>query len=294
MKDLFLALRPSQWTKNAVVLAAFFFAFGDQSQNPDVANGLLTVILAAFLFCLVSSGIYVLNDIVDIEADRCHPVKRRRPIAAGRIPVSRAWALAASLTAVGLIGARLLSPPFATVAAAYVFMQLLYSFWLKQVALVDIFVIAGGFVLRAIAGAMALDVPISPWLLLCAFLLALFLALCKRRHEKIQVTDAPTESRESLEKYNRELLDHLITIAASATVVSYAVYTMSAQTIEKFGTAKLGFTIPFVIFGIFRYLDLAYRRERVDRPEKILLTDLPILIDLILYAACVVAIFITQ
>jgi len=293
LHPVILALRPSQWTKNLVVLAAFFFAFGDRTREvPLMLVNLASVIPAAILFCLVSGGIYLLNDIRDIEADRHHPVKRRRPIASGAVSVPLAARVAAACLGGGLGGAVLLSRPFAAVLLAYVLMQVVYSFGLKQVALVDIMVIASGFVLRAIAGAVVLpDVTISPWLLLCTFLLALFLALCKRRHEKRLVTDGGNRHRPTLEKYDKRLLDLLIAITASSTLVSYSIYTLWPRTVEKFGTSTLGFTIPFVVFGIFRYLDLAYRHERGDRPERILLTDLPLLLDLALYGCAVLVIF---
>jgi len=289
-RDIASALRVSQWTKNAVVLAAFFFAFGDRSQPVDIYDGLI-VAAAAGLFCLVSSGVYLFNDIRDLRADRDHPFKKSRPIAAGHIPVAAAGTASAALLVGGLLAAWLLSPPLAAVMLAYVTIQLVYCLGLKQLALVDILVIACGFVLRAIAGAVVLDVDISPWLLLCAFLLALFLALCKRRHEKLLLDDAAGKHRPSLVKYDERLLDQLIAVVSSATVVSYAIYTLSPGTVDKFGSAALGFTIPLVLFGIFRYLDLVYRHEKGGRPERILLTDIPILITLLLYGVAICVIF---
>ena len=293
LRDLILALRPSQWTKNIVVLAAFLFAYWDRLRaQPLTLFDLLVATAGMLLFCIVSSGIYVLNDIRDIDADRRHPLKRLRPVAAARIPVRQAWTISISLLCAGLVASYVLSRPFGLVVSCYVLIQLVYSYWLKQVALIDILVIAAGFVLRAVAGAVVLnEVTISPWLLLCAFLLAIFLALCKRRHEKILLDDTVNQHRPSLEKYDKRLLDQLIGISASATIVSYAVYTLWPQTVKKFGTAGLGITIPFVIFGIFRYLDLVYRHEKGDRPEKILLTDLPLLVDLALYGMTVLAVF---
>jgi 4-hydroxybenzoate polyprenyltransferase len=190
----------------------------------------------------------------------------------------------------GLFACFRLSPALGLVCSTYVVLQLLYSFGLKRAALIDLFVIATGFVLRALAGAVVINVTISPWLLLCTLLLALFLALCKRRHEKVVLNDLQDETRPSLEKYDERLLDQLIGIVSSATIVSYALYTLWPDTVEKFGTARLGFTIPFVIFGLFRYLDLVYRHEKGDRPEKILLTDLPLIIDLLLYGTAALAI----
>lgn len=289
-RDLLLALRPAQWTKNAVVLAAFFFAFWDRRQPVPLTDS-LKVLLAAAIFSVVSSAVYVFNDVRDRESDRWHPLKNRRPIAAGRISLGTAAAMIIALLVAGFAGAWLLSPPFATVVAAYVAMQLLYSLGLKRVALVDVLVIAAGFVLRAIAGAVVLDVAISSWLLLCAFLLALFLSLCKRRHEKRLPENVAGQHRPSLDMYDEKVLDQLIAIVSSATIVAYAIYTLSPATVEKFGSARLGFSIPFVVFGIFRYVDLVYRHDSGDRPEKILLTDMPILVNLILYALSIVVIF---
>jgi 4-hydroxybenzoate polyprenyltransferase len=288
--DYLRELRPNQWSKNGVVLAAVFFAFWDRSctQPFDLTAG-LRVLLAAFIFCIVSSGIYILNDIKDIDSDKTHPVKRFRPIAAGLIPITTAWLMATLLIGTGLVSSFLLTKHFAEVIITYVLIQFIYSYGLKQVALLDVIVLASGFVLRAIAGAVALPgVTISPWLLLCTFLLALFLGLCKRRHEKSSFNNS---FRQSLEKYDQHLLEQLISITAAAVIVSYSIYTLWPGTVEKFGTHSLGFTIPFVIFGIFRYLDLVYRHEKGDRPEMILLTDIPLITDIVLYVLSLVAIF---
>ncbi|MBN2301679.1 MAG: decaprenyl-phosphate phosphoribosyltransferase [Lentisphaerae bacterium] len=290
VKNILLSMRPSQWTKNAVVLAAFFFAFWDPAQSVSLKSDLPTAIIAVFLFCVISSGIYLLNDILDVKADRAHPIKCRRPIASEQITIQTAWLMCFVLIVTGLLGAYLASFRFAVVALAYVAIQIIYSAFLKNIALLDIFVIAAGFVLRAIAGAVVLNVDISAWLLLCAFLLALFLALCKRRHEKADVA-GNHEQRPSLEKYDEKLLDQLIAVVSAATVVSYSIYTLAPGTQEKFGTAGLGFTIPFVMFGIFRYLDIVYRHKRGDRPEIILLTDIPTIVNILLYAIAVVAVF---
>lgn len=284
-------MRPAQWTKNAIVLAAFFFAFWDPAQTFELIPGLLKVVPAVLIFCLTSSGIYVLNDILDIKADQAHPIKRHRPIAAGQVSVVHAWWLCVILIVIGIAGAYFLSVSFALIILSYVVLQLIYSSWLKRIALVDIFVIAAGFVLRAIAGAVVLSVDISSWLLLCTFLLALFLALCKRRQEKYAVSDSSSEQRPTLDGYDAKLLDQLIAIVSAATIVSYSIYTLAPDTQEKFGTSALGFTIPFVLFGIFRYLDLVYRHKKGDRPERILLTDIPTLVNIALYVAAVVLIF---
>ena len=287
LHDVFLALRPKQWTKNAVVFAAFIFALGDrqQSLNP---SAFWTVLFAAIAFCMVSSGVYLFNDARDIEADRVHPKKKNRPVAAGRISISTALGLAASLISTGIIVSWTLSVSLLYVVAGYVVLQVAYTLVLKKVALIDLFVIAAGFVLRALAGAVVLEgVRISPWLLLCTLLLALFLALCKRRHEKVVLSDLGTDIRENLARYDQQLLDQLIAIVSAATIVSYSLYTLWPDTVEKFQTTHLAFTIPFVIFGIFRYLDLVYRHEKGDQPEQILLTDIPLLVDLVLYGLTV-------
>jgi len=293
LRALLLALRPNQWTKNAVVPAALLFGYWDPGQNLDLRAGILRALAATGLFCLASGGVYLINDLADRDADRHHPLKRYRPIASGRLPVPLAWTTALCLLPLSLIGAWILTPRYALVLAAYIGLQSIYSLGLKRVALLDIFVISAGFVLRAVGGALALEIEISAWLLLCAFLLALFLALCKRRHEKINLADLEGKQRPSLDHYDARLLDQLIAIISAATVVCYAIYTLSPDTVAKFGTTRLGLTIPFVLFGIFRYLDLVYRHDKGDRPEKILLTDIPILVNIALYGIAVVVVFLT-
>ena len=289
LMDILRAMRVNQWTKNLVVLAAFVFAFGDKTAS--ISPYTLTRVAAAFvLFCLASSGIYLINDIRDLAADRLHPTKRFRPIAAGRVTVPTARGLAALLIALALTGSLWVSPLFAVVVPAYVLMQFVYTFWLKRIALVDVFIIALGFVLRALGGGVAIQVHISPWLLVCAFLLALFLALCKRRHEKLMV-ESSDDTRACLEEYDTKLLDQLIAIVSASTIVSYAIYTLTPDTVKKFGTSLLSTTIPFVMFGIFRYLDLVYRKEGGGRPEQTLLTDRVLIVDLALYGLTIMAIF---
>ena len=287
---LLRALRPDQWTKNGVVLAAFFFALGDHYQSVAV-SALLRALAATAVFCAASSAIYLVNDVRDAAADRLHPTKRFRPVAAGLVSAPLALAMSAALAVCAATGALRLSGRFAAVIAAYMLMQVAYTFVLKRVALVDVFIIAFGFVLRAAAGGLALNVLISPWLLLCAFLLALFLALCKRRHEKLSLEDHADAHRASLGGYDARLLDQLIGIVSAAVIVCYAIYTLWPETVHKFGTSMLSLTVPFVMFGVFRYLDLVYRHERGGRPERILLSDLPLIIDLALYGATVLAVF---
>jgi 4-hydroxybenzoate polyprenyltransferase len=283
------SMRPAQWTKNAVVFAAYIFALSDRQQQLDpLSIGLVAA--AALCFCLLSSAIYLMNDVRDQEQDRLHPVKRLRPVAAGQLSTPFALTLSVLLASGALIGSLTIATQLTAVLGLYLIIQIAYTLGLKKIALVDIFVIAGGFVLRALAGAVAINVDISPWLLLCTLLLALFLALCKRRHEKVVLSHLADNTRSSLQSYDAQLLDQLIAIVSSATVVCYALYTLWPDTVEKFGTHKLGFTIPFVLFGLFRYLDLVYRHEKGGRPEKILLTDIPLLIDLALYGLTVLLI----
>ena len=284
-------LRVKQWTKNAVVFAAFVFAFGDRQQNL-AAWELWKVCLAALAFSLVSSAVYILNDLKDAPQDRLHPIKCRRPIASGEAGTGLAWGVALVLLALGLGGAGRLGPELLAVLGAYLALQIAYTLWLKRIALVDVIVISLGFVLRALAGAVVIHVKISPWLLLCAMLLALFLGLCKRRHEKVNLAGMGT--RNALDGYDERLLDLLIAMTGAAALVCYSIYTLWPETVEKFGTPWLGATIPFVIFGLFRYMDLVYRQEKGDRPEQILLTDGPLMADVALYGAAVLGILLLR
>jgi len=289
------ALRPAQWLKNGVVPAAYFFARWDPSQRANV-QGVLPVVLevaAVACFCCVSSGVYLINDARDVDADRAHPVKRLRPLAAGLIGINAAVGVAALLLLAGLAGSLALPRAFTEVLAGYCLMQFAYTFALKRIPYVDVFVIATGFVLRAIAGATVLTVRISPWLLLCTFLLALFLALCKRRHEKVLLEGVGTQHREALAGYDRYLLDLQIAVIASATLVCYAIYTLSEETVRRFGTNRLGLTIPFVVFGIFRYLELVYRHDEGGRPEKVFLTDKVLMATVVCYMLTALAVFLS-
>lgn len=288
-REILRAVRPNQWTKNLAVFAALVFAFGDRTQSL-AAGALLRVVETFLIFCATSSAIYLLNDIADRERDRAHPLKRHRPIAAGTVSVHAAAVLAVVLSGTAVLAAVTLSRPLAIIILAYLCLQVAYSLLLKHAALVDVIVIAFGFVFRAAAGGVVLHVTISAWFLLCAFLLALFLALCKRRHEK-NLMDSSADSRPSLHRYEMKLLDQLIAIVSAAVIVCYSIYTLWPDTTRKFGTSGLALTIPFVIFGIFRYLDLVYRKEGGGRPEKVLLSDLPLLANLFLYGLTVLGVF---
>ena len=277
MKIWLKALRVNQWTKNAVVFAAWFFAVADASQAA-MARGFrpfLLVCAMAAAFALVSSAFYLLNDVSDYDADRLHPVKRLRPIAADLISKIDAVRAALALFAVGLLFPcyLVLRHPDRTwgfaVLLVYTVMQCAYTGFLKKVPYVDVMVIAAGFVLRAVAGAAAMAVRISPWLLLCAFALSLFLALCKRRHEM----SVAMASRAALRKYHPRVLDALIGLSALGTLGVYTQYTLAADTVARFGTRALAFTAIFVALGLVRYVRLLYAKEDVGRPERVLLTD---------------------
>jgi len=292
LHDIIAELRPRQWTKNLVVLAAFIFALGDKQQHLSLSTAGLALAAMA-LFAITSSGVYVWNDISDIEYDRAHPHKKKRPVAMGRIPLGAAWLMAGVCIAVGLAGAWMINPRFGLVTAAYLALQAAYTMFLKNLPLVDVFVIALGFVLRAVAGAVAINVVFSSWLLICTFLMALFLGLCKRRQEKhLLAASQEGTLRKSLQTVNERLFDQLIAITAGAVIIAYAAYTQWPETIAKFKTSHLSLTIPFVVFGIFRYLYLVYHQEKGEQPESVLLTDLPLLVDIFLFGLCVVGIII--
>ena len=285
IRDAVVSLRPAQWTKNLFVAAALIFA----KKVFDVP--LLLRTLAAFaVFCLLAGAHYIVNDVLDAEADRLHPRKSRRPIAAGRVGRSEAVVLAAGLAAFSLAFADLLDPAFFAAAAAYVALQLAYSIRLKHVVILDIFVVALGFVLRVIAGGLVIAVPISPWLLLCTMLLALFLAMSKRRHELLLLAGDAARHRRILGEYSFLLLDQMISVVTASTVIAYCLYTVSEETVRKFGTDRLIYTTPFVLYGIFRYLYLIHQKDQGGSPEELILKDKPLLLAIVLWIAAIVAI----
>jgi 4-hydroxybenzoate polyprenyltransferase len=277
-----VALRPRQWSKNLLVFAGLVFAakLGDAGRWAEA--------LACFAaYCAVSSAAYLANDVRDREADRAHPVKRARPIARGELSPRAALMLSAALTlAAGAICA-VLGPLSLALVAGFAALQAAYTLGLKHVVLIDVLAIAGLFVIRAAAGAAAVDVRISPWLLLCTALLALFLALAKRRGELVLVGAERTPGRRVLEGYSLELVDQLVAIVASSTVIAYAVYTLTAP-----HSRALLATVPFVVFGVFRYLLLMHRHDVGEEPEQVLLSDVPILLTVagwIVTAAAILA-----
>lgn len=278
-------MRLRQWTKNFAVLAALVF-----SQRLFDPASLTTSLLAFAAFCLASSATYVVNDILDREADRKHPVKAKRPVASGAISVSAAaWIGAAALA--GALGLGVWGGPRLLISlGAYLAVQVGYNLVFKHVAALDVFALAAGFVIRVSAGAWVLGVEASPWIVVCTMNLALFLALAKRRHELTSLEEGAGEHRKALMCYSPHLLDQMIAIAASATVVTYALYTLADQTVEKFGSTRLVWTLPFVVFGVFRYLYLVHRKNLGGSPEWVLLTDAPILATVALWALAAAAI----
>ena len=279
-----VSLRPRQWVKNLFVFAAVLF-----SQN--LFTPLVGLALLAFgIFCGLSGAIYLVNDVADMEKDRLHPAKRRRPIASGALPRRVAVALAALLLAASLGAAFVLSWRFGLVALGYGVLLVAYSLWLKSVVIVDVLTVATGFVLRAIAGAAAVDVDISGWLIICTILIALFLALGKRRHEYLSLKGAAAAHRPILSEYSEGFLDQMIAVVTASSVTAYALYTMSPETVAKFHTRLLPLTLPFVLYGIFRYLYLLYHRELGGNPSDLLLSDRALLVNTLLWMAVLVMI----
>jgi 4-hydroxybenzoate polyprenyltransferase len=278
-------LRPQQWVKNGFIFAALIF-----SQSLLRWDRCQQVLLAALVFCLVSSATYVLNDILDAPEDRHHPLKKLRPIASGRLSPTTAGIVGAILGGMGLIAAWKLDYSFFGIIAAYLAVNVLYSTFLKRIALVDVFVVAAGFLLRVIAGGVVIRVPISPWLIVCTTLLALFIALSKRRHELVLLGRRASDHRAILADYSPYFLDQLISIVTASTVVSYALYTLSPDVQSKFPGKRLEMTIPFVLFGIFRYLHLIHHRDQGGNPTRSLFTDPVLLSVVLLWAASVILI----
>jgi len=280
LRDLWQLLRPTQWSKNLVLFAALIFS----KHLFDVAD-LATVSLGFLAFCLAASGAYVMNDLRDCERDRQHPLKSIRPLPSGRVRPATATALAVVLVTAGLSGATALGIEFGALACLYFALQVGYTFWLKEVVILDVMAIAAGFVIRAAAGGVVIAVPVSPWLIICTFLLALFLGFCKRRHELILLEARATDHRTSLKEYSPYFLDQMIAVVTASTVVAYAIWTVSPEIREKLGTEKLYLTIPFVLFGIFRYLYLVHQREEGGNPTQLLLTDRPLLLGVLFWIA---------
>jgi 4-hydroxybenzoate polyprenyltransferase len=272
-----VSLRPRQWSKNLFVFAGLIF-------SQSLFTPLVWPALGAFLiFCALSGAIYVFNDLADVEKDRLHPTKRNRPIASGALTAPTAVVLGVVLLVGSLVAAFRLSVPFGLVAASYAILLTAYSLWLKHLVILDVLTVAAGFVLRAVAGAAAIAVEISGWLVICTILVALFLALGKRRHEYRTLRGEAAAHRPILAEYSESFLDQMVAVVTASTVTAYALYTMSPDTVAKFHTRLLPVTLPFVLYGIFRYLYLLYRRELGGNPSDLLLNDRALLINTVLW-----------
>jgi 4-hydroxybenzoate polyprenyltransferase len=282
---LLKTMRPRQWTKNIFVFAALVF-----DKQLFIPSSFLRTLAGFFIFCLISSSVYIFNDLVDVEADRQHPEKRHRPIPSGKLSMGVAWVAAILLAVVSLVGAYLLSAAFALVIAAYFLLNLAYSKWLKHVLILDVLILAAGFVLRVDAGVRLIQVErFSPWLYVVMTLLALYLGFGKRRAELALLSDDAANHRPVLEGYTIPLLDQYIMIVTGMTIVGYSLYTFSAPNVPANHSMML--TIPFVVYAIFRYLYLIEVEHSGGAPEEILLSDRPFQISMLLWAAAVLAVF---
>ncbi len=283
--DLIKSLRPHQWTKNFLLFAGLIFSH----HLLDLV--LLGKALAAFgIFCLISGSIYIINDLVDLKKDQQHPLKRQRPIAAGKIKPGTAKMAAGALLTISLLASFGLELEFALVCFGYAGLMIGYSLYLKRIAILDVIIIAMGFVLRAVAGVVVIQVEISPWLLVCTLFLSLFLVLCKRRHEMVLLGEEANNHRQSLAEYSSQLLDQMIAVVTGSAVIAYTLYTLADRTIAMVGTSHLIVTVPLVIFGVFRYLYLVYKGNQGGNPELVIFSDRPLLVDVVLWVILVIVI----
>ena len=288
MTAFFRALRPHQWTKNLLVFAALLF-----SKHLFEPEPFLRALLAFVAFCGLSGAVYLWNDVADIEQDRLHPKKKKRPLAAGELSIRAASLGAIALVAVALALSFWLDVRLGLCASAYLGLNLGYSFGLKHVVIVDVLALSLGFVLRALAGGFAIKAPVTEWLLVLTLLFALFMALAKRRHEITSLGEGASSHRAILAEYSPYLIDQMTSVVTASVVTAYTFYTLSAETVAKFGTARLSWTLPLVLYGIFRYLYLVHQKDLGDSPTDILLTDRPLLVTVALWVALVIAIVYT-
>lgn len=290
MKNLHLiwiSLRPRQWIKNVFILAPVIFA--DHLFHPPF---LVRTAVAVLLFSLLNGAVYLLNDVIDRERDRLHPQKCRRPVAAGLLSLKNALFAALLIFILALLAIFIFDRLFFAIALIYALLNLLYSLLLRNVVICDIVIIALGFVLRVLIGGTVNDIWLSPWIMIMTFLLAIFLGLMKRRAEVLKMTGKVANglTRATLSDYNLALLDQMISVSTATTLISYTMYVMSPEIQQKFATDKLFVTVPFVVFGIFRYLFLAYARNRGENPAEVIYTDLPFTLNLLFWAAVFLAV----
>lgn len=279
---ILVTMRPFQWIKNGLLFIALIFS----GRLTDIES-LSTVVLAFIIFSALSGSIYIINDLQDKERDLHHPIKSKRPIASGKLPTGLALPIAILLMISAITGSLFINDKFALISLAYLVIFITYSFILKHIAIVDILVVASGFVLRAAAGAIAIGVTISSWLLLCTMLLALFIIIGKRRHELNLLGEDSTDHRNVLTNYNTVLLDQMIAVVTASTLITYSLYTISAETVARFGTDNLKYSVPFVLYGLFRYLYIIYMKKAGGMPERDILSDYPTMINTALWATTV-------
>jgi 4-hydroxybenzoate polyprenyltransferase len=285
LRALLKSMRPRQWTKNIIVYAALVF-----DQQFFHLEAFLRTTAGFLLFCLISSAVYIFNDLADVESDRQHPDKKHRPIASGKLPISVAWSAGIALVLISLPLGYLLSPAFFAVLLVYFLLNLAYSLWLKHIAILDVLIIAAGFVLRVHAGVTLIHVErFSPWLYVLTTLFALYIGFGKRRSELALLSHGAGAHRKVLDGYTLPLLDQFITIVSGMTIVVYALYTFFAPNVPANHTMML--TIPFVLYGIFRYLYLIQASHAAGAPEEVLLSDRPLQITVALWGLAVMAVF---
>ena len=285
--DLFRLMRPHQWVKNTFVLTGLLF--GHAWHDPTLVT---KAIIAFIAFCLTSSTIYIINDIVDIEQDKQHPSKRNRPLASGKIKITSAAILAVFIGLAALTLAYFASTIVVAILLIYAVMNVAYSLKLKHVVILDVFIIATGFMLRILAGTLGLGIPPSQWLLLCGFMVTLLLGFSKRRAEIIALSDDKSAHRKVLEQYSAVLLDNIIVITAAGVIMSYGLYTMNPETIRIHGTANLIYTLPFVIYGVFRYIFLLHHQSSGGDPSRDLVRDPHMLIVLACWLTATIALIV--
>jgi 4-hydroxybenzoate polyprenyltransferase len=272
------SLRPHQWIKNLFIFAPLIFSLKITDTALLIKTGL------AFLsFCLISGALYILNDLMDLAEDRKHPIKSRRPLASGLLKPAAARSAFVIFILAGFASAAVLDRNFLFIVLLYGALQIAYSLWFKHVVIVDILIVAAGFLIRVVAGGLVIHVYISSWLLICSTLLALFLVMSKRRHELVLLEHNASNHRPILKEYNTHLLDQMISVVTASTLIAYCLYTISEETVAKFGTRNLIFTIPFVLYGIFRYLYLIHQKAEGGMPEALILRDKPLLLDIFLW-----------
>ena len=278
LKYVLLSMRPDQWIKNFLVFAALLF-----SKNLLSLSKNIEAIIGFTIFCMITGCAYMINDLVDLEKDKLHSVKSRRPLASGKLKKDTAIKIVVLVCLASLFSAFYMNILFGIIILAYFLLNIGYSIYLKNIVIIDVVSIAAGFVLRVLGGAVIISVVASQWLILCTILLSLFLGFSKRRHELVLLEDSATSHRKVLEHYSPYLLDQMIAVVTASTLICYALYTMSKDTIEKLGTSKLIYTIPFVLYGIFRYLYLVHQKEEGGSPTEIMLTDKPMIINICLW-----------